>query len=87
VNSLVERSIGTVVVNEYEQPNITFNHDLKKKVGPIKYKKDIRKRASIGKKSKKNEKNRNSATKNIEPGKPKKTRVLTNIAKNNLGHK
>lgn len=33
-----------------------------------------------------NEKNRNSETKNIDPGKPKKIKVLTNIAMNSLGH-
>jgi hypothetical protein len=36
INSLDDKSIGIVVINEYEKPNITFNHDLKKKVGPIK---------------------------------------------------
>jgi hypothetical protein len=41
----------------------------------------------MGKKSKKKEKNKNSATKNIEPGKPKNTRVFNSIAKNSLGHK
>jgi hypothetical protein len=41
----------------------------------------------MGKKSKKNEKNKNSATKNIEPGKPKKTKVFSNIARKSLGHK
>lgn len=74
-------------MKEYENPNITFNQDLKKKVGPIKYKNVIKKRANIGKKSKKKEKNKNSATKNIEPGKPKKTKVFNNIAKKSLGHR
>ena len=87
MNSLVERSIGRVVTKEYENPNITFSQDLKKNVGPIRYKKDIKKRARIGKKSKKNEKNRNSATKKIDPGKPKNTNVFSSIAKNNFGHK
>jgi hypothetical protein len=45
-------------------------------VGPIKYKKDIKKSANTGKKSKKKEKNKNSATKNIEPGKPKKNQSI-----------
>jgi len=35
VNSRVDKSIGRVVINEYEKPNITFSQDLKKKVGPI----------------------------------------------------
>jgi hypothetical protein len=47
----------------------------------------MRNKANIGKKSMKNEKNRNSATKNIDPGNPKKTRVFSNIDKNSLGHK
>lgn len=87
VNSLVDKSDGIVDVNEYEHPNITFSHDLKKKVGPIRYKNESKKSASIGKKSKKNEKKRNSATKKIEPGKPKNTRVFRSIVRNNLGHK
>jgi hypothetical protein len=41
----------------------------------------------MGKKSIKNEKNKNSATKNIDPGKPRKTKLFNNIAKNNFGHK
>jgi hypothetical protein len=56
-------------------------------VGPIKYKKDIKNSASIGKKSIKNEKNKNSATKNIEPGKPKKTKLFSKIDRNSFGHK
>ena len=79
--------MGNVVTKEYEKPNITFNHDLKKNVGPIRYRNDIKNRANIGKKSRKKEKNRNSATKNIDPGKPKNTRVFNNIDKNSFGHK
>ena len=41
----------------------------------------------MGKKSKKNEKKRNSAIKNIDPGKPKKTKVFNSIIRNNFGHK
>jgi hypothetical protein len=40
-----------------------------------------------GNKSKKKLKNRNSATKKIDPGNPRKMRVFSNIAKNSLGHK
>lgn len=87
MNSLVDKSAGKVEVNEYEQPNITFSQERKKKVGPIRYKNDIKKNANIGKKSKKNEKKRNSATKNIEPGKPRNTSVLRSIVRNSLGHK
>jgi hypothetical protein len=36
INSRDDKSMGMVVVKEYEKPNITFSHDLKKKVGPIK---------------------------------------------------
>jgi hypothetical protein len=87
VNSRTDKSIGSVVTNEYENPNITFNQDLKKKVGPIKYRNDIKNRAKAGKKSRKNEKNKNSATKKIDPGKPRNTRVFSSIDKNSLGHK
>jgi hypothetical protein len=40
-----------------------------------------------GNKLKKNEKNKNSATKNTEPGKPKKINVFSNTAKKSFGHK
>jgi len=35
----------------------------------------------------KKEKNKNSATKKIDPGKPKNTKVFSNIDRNNFGHK
>lgn len=35
-NSRVVRSAGTLCDKDFENPNITFIHDLKKKVGPIK---------------------------------------------------
>ena len=35
-NSRVVRSAGTLCDKDFEKPNITFIHDLKKKVGPIK---------------------------------------------------
>jgi hypothetical protein len=53
----------------------------------MRYKNESKNNANIGKKSRKKEKNKNSATKKIEPGKPKKTRVFKSIVKNNLGHK
>jgi hypothetical protein len=87
ISSRVDKSTGIVVVKEYEKPNITFSQDRKKKVGPIRYKNDIKKNANMGKKSRKKEKNKNSATKNIEPGKPRKTRVFNNIIKKSFGHK
>ena len=40
-----------------------------------------------GKRSKKKEKNKNSDTKNIDPGNPKKIRLFISVIKNNLGHK
>jgi hypothetical protein len=41
---------------------------------------------STGNKSKKNEKNKNSDTKKIEPGKPKKIKVFSSAQRNSLGH-
>ena len=53
----------------------------------IKYKNSNKNTAISGNKSKKKLKNKNSATKKIEPGNPKKIKVLVNVIKNNLGHK
>jgi hypothetical protein len=53
----------------------------------MRYKNEIRNKAKIGKKSRKKEKNKNSATKKIDPGKPKKTKVFKSIDKKSLGHK
>ena len=64
-----------------------FIHDLKKNVGPSKYKKKIRNIAAAGNKSMKNEKNKISETKKIEPGNPKNISRFTNDARNNFGHK
>lgn len=47
----------------------------------------IKNRQSSGNKSKKKLKNRTSAIKKIDPGKPKKTKQLIKLIKNNLGHK
>lgn len=85
-NSRVVKSVGILYVKDLEQPNITFIHDLKKNVGPNKYKKINIKRVNNGNKSKKKLKNRNSDTKNIEPGNPKKIKLFNSIIKNNLGH-
>ena len=46
----------------------------------------MKNRHKTGNKSKKNEKNKISATNIIDPGKPKKTNVLISATKNNLGH-
>jgi hypothetical protein len=70
----------------FENPNIRFIHDLKKNVGPSRYKKKRRKIDRRGKRSKKKLKNKNSETKNIDPGKPKNIKVFTRTIKNNLGH-
>jgi len=59
----------------------------KKKVGAIRYKSTIKKRHSSGKRSKKKLKNRISATNIMDPGNPKKTRVLTKATKKSFGHK
>jgi hypothetical protein len=70
-----------------DDPNSTFIQIRKKKVGAIKYKRTIRKRHNKGKRSKKNEKKRISATNIIDPGNPKNTRVLTRATRNNLGQR
>lgn len=70
-----------------EKPNNKFTHDLKKKVGPNRYRKSSSINAIKGNKSIKNEKNKNSDTKNIEPGKPKNINTFNSAAKNNFGHK
>ena len=70
-----------------DKPKSAFNQVLKKKVGPIKYKKGMRNMQKIGKKSNKKLKKRISAIKKIEPGNPKKIKQLIKLIKNNLGHK
>ena len=46
----------------------------------------IRNNVKIGKRSKKNEKNKNSAIKKIEPGKPKKIKQFIKEIRKSLGH-
>jgi hypothetical protein len=70
-----------------ELPNITFIQLRKKNEGPSKYNKTIKKKHKIGKRSKKKLKNKNSAIKKIEPGKPKNTKQLTKTTRNNLGQR
>jgi hypothetical protein len=85
-DSLAVRSVGILDFRKFEKPNIAFIQDLKKNVGANKYK-NINKNNDIsGNKSKKKVKNRNSETKKIDPGNPKKIRVFKSIARNNLGH-
>jgi|TARA_B110000305_G_scaffold33969_1_gene33478 hypothetical protein len=85
INSLFETSAGSLKVNFFEKPNIIFIHERKKKVGPTKYRKKSKNRAHIGNRSKKKEKNNTSDIKNIEPGKPKKSNMLSSTNRNNLG--
>jgi len=85
VNSLFETSAGSLKVNFFEKPNIMFIHERKKKVGPTKYRKKSKNKAHIGNKSKKKEKNNTSDIKNMEPGKPKKSNILSSTSRNNLG--
>ncbi len=87
MNSLEDKSAGNVFNNCIEEPNKTFIQLLKKNVGPNKYKRTIRNKHSRGKRSKKKLKNRISETNIIDPGKPKKTKQLTRLIKNSLGHK
>lgn len=86
INSLKEASAGKFFNSLLEKPNIAFIQDLKKKVGPMKYKNIIKKRAHSGNRSKKNEKNSISEMKNIDPGKPRNINILSRVNKNSLGH-
>lgn len=79
--------MGIVLKMFIDKPKRAFIQLLKKKVGPSKYSKINKKIAAIGNKSKKKLKNKNSAIKKIEPGKPKNIKQLTRLIKNNLGHK
>ena len=85
-NSRVVRSVGIRIDNDFEKPNITFIQDLKKNVGPIKYRNKSRNKARNGNKSKMKLKNKNSDTNIIEPGKPKNISVLSKVIKKSLGH-
>jgi hypothetical protein len=85
-NSLVERSTGMFLIKRDEKPNIIFIHDLKKNVGPNRYKKSRRKIEPRGKKSKKKEKNNISEIKKIDPGNPKNINTFNRTHKKSLGH-
>ena len=87
INSRVDTSAGKVLKSLSEKPNIIFIHDLKKKVGPSKYKKTTRNRVHNGNRSKKNEKNKISETKKIEPGNPKKISIFSKTNKNSFGQR
>ena len=86
-SSLRFRSTGTVLLKNKEVPNSTFTQLRKKKVGPIKYSKTVKKRQTKGKRSKKKLKKSISETNIIDPGKPKKISKLTKLIKKSLGHK
>ena len=62
-----------------------FIQDLKKNVGPIKYKKINKNKAASGNKSRKKEKKSISETKKIEPGNPKKINMFNNVTRKSLG--
>jgi hypothetical protein len=85
INSLFEASAGSFKVNFLEKPNIIFIQERKKKVGPTKYRKKSKNKAHTGNRSKKKEKNSTSDIKNIEPGNPKKSSILSSTSKNSLG--
>ena len=87
MNSLEETSTGSVFKSLSEKPNIMFIQDLKKNVGPKRYKKTNKNKAHKGNKSKKKEKKRISETKKIEPGKPRNIKILSRTNKNSFGHK
>lgn len=87
INSREVKSIGAFFDKKKEKPNITFIQDRKKNVGPIKYKNTSKKIDIKGNRSKKKEKNKNSDTKNIDPGNPKKIRLFTSVIRNSLGHR
>lgn len=82
-----DKSAGIILVICIEEPNNTFIQLLKKKVGPKRYKNTINIKHSNGKRSKKKLKNKNSAIKKIEPGKPKKISKFNKLIKKSLGHK
>jgi hypothetical protein len=79
-------SAGISLRSLLEKPNIIFIHERKKNVGPNKYKKNNKKIAPVGNKSKKKEKNKISETKKIDPGKPKNIKIFKRTTRNNLGH-
>ena len=85
--SLEFKSKGNFLKIFNESPKRTFIQLLKKKVGPNKYSKISISKQSNGKRSKKKLKNKNSATKKIEPGKPKNIKRFNKLIRNNFGHK
>ena len=86
MNSREVKSAGMRADKLFEKPNRRFIQDLKKKIGPSKYKNNKRKTHNSGKRSKKKLKKRNSETKKIDPGKPKNIRVFISAIRKSLGH-
>lgn len=87
MSSFEFKSKGTAEFIFIDNPNIIFIHVLKKNVGAAKYNNISKIKHNNGNKSKKKLKNKNSAIKNIDPGKPKKTKQFIKIIKNNFGHR
>jgi hypothetical protein len=85
-NSRLDKSTGIRDDKDFENPNITFIHDRKKNVGPSKYRKTSKNIDNKGKRSKKKLKNKNSDTKNIDPGNPRKIKLLSNVMRKSFGH-
>lgn len=81
------KSSGIFLRKFCDNPNNIFIQLRKKNVGPSKYKSTNKNTERIGNKSKKKLKKRNSAIKNIEPGKPKNTKQFSKEARKSLGHK
>merc|ERR1711906_46694 len=67
-------------------PKSIFTHERKNIVGASKYRRRINQSVKRGYKSKKNEKNRISATNMIDPGNPKNTNRFSRLTKNSFGH-
>lgn len=87
INSFEFKSRGIFLWWWTDKPNKALTQLRKKNVGPKRYNNTIKNKVNIGNKSKKKEKNKNSAIKKIDPGKPKKIKVFTKHMINNLGHK
>jgi hypothetical protein len=87
ISSLEFKSKGIFLKIAIDKPNNEFIQLLKKKVGPRRYKKGIKKTQRIGKRSKRKLKNKISAIKKIDPGNPKKIRQFIKLNKKSLGHK
>jgi hypothetical protein len=80
-------SSGIFLLIAVERPKSTLIQLLKKNVGPRRYKNGSKNKHRNGNKSNKKLKNKTSAIKKIEPGKPKKTKQLIKLSKNNFGQR